>query len=201
MEFYVNSHRLDITIEDEKTVGDVLRAFETEFGRNGATTVGIVLNGRKVGADEFDAAEAEPLSEDTRLELSVVSAADVRQTLSDIAGASRAISEKLADLPADFQSGRDKEANLLIATLAELVDRFCVAAKYASLFPNDFKTLLAGIDGRPPAEFFRDLAPVLSDFEQAISSGDTVLLGDLAEYEIRPRLTAIADAIDGSVNA
>jgi hypothetical protein len=29
----------------------------------------------------------------------------------------------------------------------------------------------------------------------ALSSGDTVTLGDLAEYEISPRLTALADAV------
>ena len=45
-------------------------------------------------------------------------------------------------------------------------------------------------------DFFQDFMPILSDFEQAVESGDTVLIGDLAEYEISPRLSAIAKTLN-----
>ncbi len=201
MEFYVNSQKIDITIENEKTVGDVLKAFETEFEKNGATTVGITLNGKTVDASSFDEINSAPLCEDTKLELEILTQNQIVQELLDEAGAFRALSEKLDELPADFQSGRDKVANLVIATLAEVVDRFCQSIKRTAFFPQKFEAFQSTqIDGKTIADFFQDFTPIFSDFEQAISSGDTVLLGDLAEYEIRPRIESIADAVTKTVN-
>ena len=37
--------------------------------------------------------------------------------------------------------------------------------------------------------------PIFNDLNGAMENGDTVLLGDLAEYEISPRLKALADAV------
>ena len=52
------------------------------------------------------------------------------------------------------------------------------------------------IDGKKINEFFQEFSQILNDFEQAIASKDTVLMGDLAEYEISPRLLAIAKTIE-----
>ncbi len=45
-------------------------------------------------------------------------------------------------------------------------------------------------------EFFADFSPILIDFEQALQNNDTVLIGDLSEYEICPRLKAISEALN-----
>ena len=44
-------------------------------------------------------------------------------------------------------------------------------------------------------DFFKEFSPVLLDYEQALQSNDTVLIGDLSEYEICPRLQAISEAL------
>ena len=54
MEFYVNEEKIDITLENEKTIGDVLRSFEEEASKNDATTIGIKINGSSIPAEEFD---------------------------------------------------------------------------------------------------------------------------------------------------
>mgnify|MGYP007070243453 FL=1 len=45
MRLKVNGQDIDVTLEDEKTVGDVLKSFEDEAAQNDATTVRIVLDG------------------------------------------------------------------------------------------------------------------------------------------------------------
>jgi hypothetical protein len=46
------------------------------------------------------------------------------------------------------------------------------------------------------SDFFADLTPVLSEFEEALKANDTVLVGDLAEYEICPRLKLASKALE-----
>ena len=44
-------------------------------------------------------------------------------------------------------------------------------------------------------EFFNDFSPILADFEEALKNNDQVMIGDLSEYEICPRLQAISQAL------
>jgi hypothetical protein len=192
MEFYVNNNKVDITLENEKTVGDILRGFETEFSKNDATTIAIVLNGHHVSAAEFDTFSAEPLTPDTKLELTIVTLDDIKNELSAESKAARILSQKLAQLPVQLQAGKDKEANMLIKDVADLIDQFCHTASLTALFPQVYTALI--INEKNVADFFTDFAPILSDFEHALEAKDTVLIGDLAEYEISPRLQALADA-------
>ena len=55
MELYVNGSKLDVELENEKTIGDVLKSFEAECEKSKATTVSIYVNGHYVNADDFDA--------------------------------------------------------------------------------------------------------------------------------------------------
>ena len=103
-------------------------------------------------------------------------------------------SEELKQIPVKFQAGKDNEANSIITSLADLIDNICHTASLSALFPQKFEKIK--IEGKTFVEFFADLSPVLKDFEQAIESKDTVLLGDLAEYEISPRLDSLADALE-----
>ena len=49
--------------------------------------------------------------------------------------------------------------------------------------------------GKYFADFFEDFSPILHDFEDAMKNNDTVLIGDLSEYEICPRLKSISEAL------
>lgn len=194
MELYVNDEKIDVELENEKTVGDVLTAFEAECARTNATTVSIFVDGKSVTAEDFDRVAAQPLEPDTKINLGVVSQQAVEDAFREQKQQCLKISEELKQLPAKFQSGKDREANRIITALADLVDNICHTASISALFPQKFGTVT--IDGKNFAGFFADFSPVLKDFEQAIESKDTVLLGDLAEYEISPRLESLADALE-----
>jgi len=193
MEFYVNNEKLDIVLEDEKTIGDVLKSFESECEKNNATTINIVLNGKNIGAEEFDSIFTEPIKDDTKLELTIISEEEILSSFRSQLDDCSSLSSDLQELPVKLQAGKDKEANVLISKLADFIEKFCHAATFSALFPKIHKKLI--LDGKSVNDFFQEFSQILNDFEQAITTKDTVLMGDLAEYEISPRLEAIANTI------
>ena len=193
MEFYVNEEKIDITLENEKTIGDVLRSFEEEASKNDATTIGIKINGSSIPAEEFDSAISQEIKDDTKIELKVLAKANLLDSLEISKNRFAELSEKMSEVPVALQSGKDKEANTMIAVLADAIDEFCHTATLCALFPDLYNSLV--IDGKSITEFFEEFAPIVADFEQSLESKDTVTSGDLCEYEIAPRLTSIAASI------
>ena len=100
----------------------------------------------------------------------------------------------MEQIPVSLQAGKNKEVSESIKRVADSIDNFCHIAALASLFPQDFGAVK--IDGKQFSEFFEDFSPILADFEQALTNNDTVLIGDLSEYEICPRLKAISEALN-----
>ncbi|WP_296690484.1 hypothetical protein [Treponema sp. UBA6852] len=194
MELFVNGEKIDITLEDEKTVGEVLKSFEKEAEKSDATTIGIFLNGKKVLADDFDEASKTPLEENTKIELTVLSKQDVIDSLEKSKDKFSSLAQKLLEVPVALQGGKDKEANTVIAELAEAIDDFCHTAALSALFPEVYSSIV--IDGKSVTEFFEEFAPIAADFEQSLETKDSVTSGDLCEYEIAPRLELIAKAIE-----
>lgn len=193
MEFYVNGEKIDITLENEKTVSDVLKSFEEEAAKNDATTIGIKINGESVPAGDFEKVVGQELKNDTKIELNVLSKGNLLDRLATSKARFDELSTKMSDVPVALQSGKDKEANTMIAVLADAIDEFCHTATLCALFPDLYNSLV--IDGKSITEFFEEFAPIVADFEQSLESKDTVTSGDLCEYEIAPRLTSIAASI------
>lgn len=193
MEFYLNGERLDITLEGEKTVGEVLRSFEKTAQENNCATIAIKIDGKKIEAEDFDKAAAQELRGDTRIELTAVSQDSVAQAFKKSSEEISKTVELLLELPALLQSGSNSKAKNSITQLADVVDNFCHVTTLSSLFPEKFGKI--NVDGKSLSEFFADFTPIFNDLNGAMESGDTVLLGDLAEYEISPRLKALAEAV------
>ena len=194
MELYVNGSKLDIQLENEKTVGEVLASFEKQCGENGIATVSIILNGKNIGAEDFDAASKLTLDENTKIELGVVNKLAVKESFAQKKEEAKKISEDLKSISSKFQTGKDNEANAIITSLADFVDSICHTASLSMLFTEDFGSIR--IEEKTFTEFFADFSQILHDFEKAIESKDTVLIGDLSEYEIAPRLEQLAQALE-----
>lgn len=196
MNFYVNGNKLDITLENEKTVGDVLKSFEEEAEKNDATTVSIELNGNVIDAEKLDEAFSQELRKSTDLRLQVISKNDITQNFAINAENFMKISEGLQNISVLLQSGKEKDANEIIENLANEIDRFCHTATLSALFPDTYRKII--IDGNDLGTFFGEFTPIFKDFKDAMEAKDTVTVADLAEYEISPRLEQIAKAIADS---
>ncbi|MBR5097061.1 MAG: hypothetical protein IK094_08165, partial [Treponema sp.] len=120
MELYLNDQKLDITLEDEKTVGDVLRSFEQTASQNKCATIGIKVDGKEIKAEDFDKAADMPIDSAKRIDLAVVSEDAVADAFKNASANIKDTVELLTQIPAQLQHGGDSKAKASIARLADV---------------------------------------------------------------------------------
>jgi hypothetical protein len=103
------------------------------------------------------------------------------------------VAERMEELPLDIQTGKNQRA-------AETVQLFSgVSAKLFRIFFMFKSEGLSAdtffIDDLSARMFIDELNAVLSELSTAYENRDTVLVGDLAEYELSPRLLKFFSAL------
>ncbi len=193
IEFYINGQQVDVQLEDEQTIGDVLQSFEKTCEENEAAVIGITVNGKQITAELFDEEAAKPLDKNSKFEFSIVTKNDIKVSFAKLSELFNELALQMEGVPVALQSGKNLEVSESIKKLADSIDQFCHIATLASLFPDTFTaTSLGGMNFK---DFFANFSPILKDFEDALQNNDTVMLGDLSEYEICPRLKEISEAL------
>lgn len=193
IEFYINGQNVDVQLEGEQTIGDVLHSFEKTCEENQAAVIGIIIDGKNITADSFDEEASKPLEKNTKFEFSVITQNDIKESFNKLSELFETLAEQMQNVPMALQSNKNLEVSEAIKKLADSIDQFCHIATLASLFPDTFtQTTLNGMSFK---DFFADFSPILKDFEDALQNNDTVMIGDLSEYEICPRLEAISKAL------
>ena len=193
IEFFINGQQVEVQLEDEQTIGDVLKSFESTCEENEAAVIGITVNGKQITADIFDEEAAKPLEKNTKFEFSIVTKNDIKEAFVKLSELFAELASQMENVPVALQSGKNLEVSESIKKLADSIDQFCHIATLASLFPETFKE--SSMSGMNFKDFFADFSPILKDFEDALQNNDTVMLGDLSEYEICPRLKDISKAL------
>lgn len=99
----------------------------------------------------------------------------------------------LEEIPVFFQTGKDREVIQTIAVFSDLVlnliralgllNTVSIGILPDKIGEDDFKT------------FMENYNNVLVEFTDAFSSGDTVLTGDIAEYEILPKTGDLIESL------
>ena len=191
--FYINGQQVDVQLEDEQTIGDVLKSFEATCEENKAAVIGITVDGKQITADLFDEEAGKPLGKDTKFEFSIVTENDIKASFVKLAELFNELAIQMEGVPIALQSGKNLEVSESIKKLADSIDQFCHIATLASLFPDTFSS--ESLNGINFKDFFADFSPILKDFEDTLQNNDTVMLGDLSEYEICPRLKDISKAL------
>ncbi|MCR5494041.1 MAG: hypothetical protein K6F15_00200 [Treponema sp.] len=194
MEFYINDEKIDITLENEKTIGDVLKGLEMNFEENDAAVVSLIINDTLITGKNFDEYASKDLDDNLKLEIQLITKGEILLSFKNLQLAFKNTTKDVAEISVELQSGKEKNALLTIKKLADLIEEFCRVATLGSLF-SEYAAIK--IDDKDFSEFFGEFSPVLSDLEQALQSNDTVTVGDLAEYEICPRLEAIYNTLEG----
>lgn len=101
---------------------------------------------------------------------------------------------KLEEISLLFQTGKDREALDIIIVLSELLSK---SVRILS------SLMEMGRSPALPQDFISELNDILTELAQAVESGDTILTGDLAEYEIIPRIDKLESAfaqLNGEAN-
>lgn len=193
MQVIVNNQEIDISLEGEKTLGEFLKAFEQNCAENDATIIGIAVNEEQLSADTMENSFIKPLQDINKLELSTVSSTDIYNSIQELARQSSSIAQNLCNIPLLYQTGKDGEAAGHITEFADFFNAFCRTISLSSLFPKTYDTIL--IQDQEISQFLSSFSQILVDFEKALKENDIVMIGDLAEYEIAPRLQSISSLL------
>ena len=168
MNFFINGEKINVSLENEKTAGDIFKSFAAICEENSAAVTQIKINGKIISCNDFDA-------------------------LSKISENFKTLEERMKVIPMDLQCGKIKESLCAIKDLADCIGEFCHIATLSNLFPE---ITVKKINNLSLNDFFKEFSPILEDFEQALKSNDTVTVGDLSEYEICPRLLDISKSLE-----
>lgn len=109
------------------------------------------------------------------------------------------IAKRLEDLPLDMQTGKDlrvMETMTLFSSLAEKIYRIINIYKHYGVTIEDIQVALR--DGTINLkDYIQEFSTALKELVSAYENNDTVLIGDLAEYELSPRLLCLNDVLCG----
>ncbi|MDR2864242.1 MAG: hypothetical protein LBV68_01365 [Spirochaetaceae bacterium] len=265
----INEKPIDITIENEKTVGELVAGIDLWLAGSGFVICALVVNDKASGASALDNALTQSLNEVSSIDIKTQAAAEIcvdallltREMLEKWAvsdnGEKAAIELKWSASPAasffqnrepeiylhikdiftgknentlePFLSERTRELDDPIKEFLGIEERVDDTAARLSDFALDLQTgkephaaetvkifsvlsaklfrlipLLrsSGIDFETvPLEknFFENLNLTLKEFLAVYEAQDTVLSGDLAEYEMAPRLHDLYDAVQTKI--
>ena len=112
---------------------------------------------------------------------------DPKAALKVLSGALKGCIEEISEISLLLQTGKDRQAMDTMVRFSELSQT--LVRLVASIFPEGGQSERnIEVGGISLKEFFTQLNGVLSELLQAFEARDSVLIGDLMEYEVAPRL-------------
>ncbi|MCL1813475.1 MAG: hypothetical protein FWG29_08150 [Treponema sp.] len=113
------------------------------------------------------------------------------------------IAKRLEDLPLDMQTGKDSKAAETISIFSSLVEKIFRLIFLFRYFKTDIESIevpsMNGTETLKINDYIGEFSAALKELISAFENKDTILVGDLAEYELAPRLRCLSDALN-SVN-
>jgi hypothetical protein len=263
MNISIDGNTLDVTLENEQTVGDLFASLENWLSQTGFRCAAFALDGKKIHVSEVEKAFSTSISDVARIDIQTTSVAQLyADTLLDVAffltryadadtwengeggilrawnesggrsflfenhpgfakkiddylirgqGDGTKLNEEIAErlreitdpkaalvsakeeiyditarlevLSLNMQMGKDREATETVYDFSRIAEKLF---RIIQLMP-------ASAGGTENVLFFEEFASVLKEFFQAFKARDSVLAGDLAEYEVSPRLLELYD--------
>ena len=186
MKIYINDNELDFTLENEKTCGDVLNQIQIQFEKDNATIIGINIDGKNISVEEIDSLSQVGIEDVEIIKIIAVSAEHIKETLIALSYDFDKINQGFEDFPVLLQGNNMVKVSEVLKNFADDFDLLCRTVSLTALFPEYFADIK--IEENSLVDFIKEFSPFLEDFENAIKENDTVTIGDIAEYEIKPRL-------------
>jgi len=271
MEIFINNKQADITLDTEKTLGDVLSGIEQWISPAGNRIMKISLDGENIAVENLGPVFNREINDIKRLDISVSSfrelasealhelsgicilyaaasfeerrkiadswkdspaayfMADSLAEIYDLAAASfcghglsaqdlevllkerlreivdphqelansevlvKTVARRMEELPLDMQTGKDEiaaETINLFSKMGEKLFRILFVLKSEGLSMENFF-----IDNVNIRVFLDDFNKTLVEISGAYSDKDTVLVGDIAEYELAPKVLRLYEAL------
>mgnify|MGYP000091578799 FL=1 len=193
----INGEELSYTLENEKTLGEVLGSIEEACCREHETIVQVAVDGKELTSHELDLLFKQPVDTDITIELSTFSGADIRNYMKGLTQELSKYADDFEQIPVYMQTGKDVQVLNLLEVFSEKLNEL-----YRSLLLSDITELPIDIqiEEKSIHEYQKDITALLHDIVSSIEEKDIIQVGDLAEYELAPLVKTLINGVSSILN-
>lgn len=188
----INGEELSYTLENEKTLGEVLGSIEAACCREHETIVQIKVDGKELTSHELDRLFTQPVDTDIIIELSTFSGAEIRNYMQRLTQELFKYADDFEQIPVAMQTGKDAQVLNVLGTFSEKLNEL-----YRALLLSDVTELPIDIqiEGKSVHEYQKEITALLRDIVSSIEEKDIIQVGDLAEYELAPLVKTLINGV------
>lgn len=188
----INGEELSYTLENEKTLGEVLGSIEEACCREHETIVQVAVDGKELTSHELDLLFKQPVDTDITVELSTFSGAEIRNYMKSLTQELSDYAKDFEQIPVYMQTGKDVQALKLLGVFSEKLNEL-----YRALLLSDVTELPIDIqiEGKSVHEYQKEITALLRDIVSSIEEKDIIQVGDLAEYELAPLVKSLINGV------
>ena len=193
----INGEELSYTLENEKTLGEVLGSIEEACCREHETIVQVAVDGKELTSHELDLLFKQPVDTDITVELSTFSGAEIRNYMKSLTQELSDYAKDFEQIPVYMQTGKDVQVLNLLEVFSEKLNEL-----YRSLLLSDITELPIDIqiEEKSIHEYQKDITALLHDIVSSIEEKDIIQVGDLAEYELAPLVKTLINGVSSILN-
>ena len=188
----INGEELSYTLENEKTLGEVLGSIEEACCREHETIVQVAVDGKELTSHELDLLFKQPVDTDITVELSTFSGAEIRNYMKSLTQELSDYAKDFEQIPVYMQTGKDVQALKLLGVFSEKLNEL-----YRALLLSDVTELPIDIqiEGKSIHEYQKEITALLQEIVSSIEEKDIIQVGDLAEYELAPLVKTLINGV------
>ncbi|MCD6460967.1 hypothetical protein J7L67_09930 [bacterium] len=200
MQILVNENNIDIKLDKERNLEELLVRLQDEVRQKDASklVVTIKVNGEEILSSQEDMALID-ISHINKLE---VTTDDISKTavnaLTEIKRQLPDLSDAMVSISCLFQEGNREEA---LETFSKVCSEWRKIIQFfdslAVVFMIDYSQLK--VDDKSFDTINEELLNLLTDTRTAIANDDMVMLSDLIEYELAPKISEETIAVDNMI--
>ena len=193
----INGEELSYTLENEKTLGEVLGSIEAACCREHETIVQVAVDGKALTSHELDRLFTQPVDTDITIELSTLSGAEIRNYMQRLTQELLKYADDFEQIPVAMQTGKDTHVLNILGTFSEKLNEL-----YRSLLLSDVTELPIDIqiEGKSIHEYQKEITALLQEIVSSIEEKDIIQVGDLAEYELAPLVKTLINGVSSILN-
>lgn len=193
MDIFIDNKAIDFTIENENTIGQLLGEMEKLCEDAGMTITGIQINGTSIAAADLDEIFLKPLTAVQRIDLETISGVEIRHMMNSLGTAFLSHAHMLREIPVKLQTGNDLFVMKGINHFSRDLQNIYRIIPLLPLTGLEESELM--IEGEPLNTLPERLSPLLHNLLEGLKTGDTVLVGDISEYELAPRIENLSSIL------
>ena len=188
----INGEELSYTLENEKTLGEVLGSIEEACCREHETIVQVAVDGKVLTSHEVDLLFKQPVDTDITIDLSTFSGTEIRNYMKALMQDLSKYADDFEQIPVYMQTGQDVQVLNLLGTFSEKLNEL-----NRSLLLSDITELPIDmqIEEKSIHEYQKEITALLQNIVSSIEEKDIIQVGDLAEYELAPLVKTLVNGV------